>query len=67
MMERNERLRKAMRVFQETYFKPRLGLIASHLKMDRSYLTMWVNGHRELSDDMLNRIEKFLKEYNRKG
>ncbi|MBF7025944.1 helix-turn-helix domain-containing protein [Staphylococcus kloosii] len=65
MMERNERLRKEMKAFQETYFKPRLGLIATHLKIDRSYLTMWLNGHREVSDEMLDKIEKFLKEYNR--
>ncbi|MGI2239344.1 helix-turn-helix domain-containing protein [Staphylococcus cohnii] len=65
MMERNERLRKAMRVFLETYFKPRLGLIATHLNIDRSYLTMWLNGHREVSDEMLDKIEKFLKQYNR--
>ena len=65
MMQRNERLRKEMKIFLETYFKPRVGLIAAHLNIDRSYLTMWLNGHREVSDEMLNRIEQFLKEYNR--
>ena len=64
-MNRNERLRTEFKKFLETHFFPRVSLIAQHIDVNYTYLSDWKQGRKEAGDDLLNKVEKFLKEYNR--
>lgn len=64
-MDRNERLRTEFKFFLETYFFPRVSLIAKHIDVNYTYLSDWKQGRKEAGDDLLNKVEQFLKEYNR--
>ena len=62
-MNRNERLRTEFKFFLETYFFPRVGMIAEHIGMNYTMLQDWKVARRDLNDTSLDKIEKFLKEY----
>lgn len=64
-MDRNARLRKEFKFFLETYFFPRVSLIAQHIDVNYTYLSDWKQGRKEAGDDLLNKVEQFLKQYNR--
>ena len=64
-MNRNERLRTEFKFFLETHFKPRVGMIAEHIGMNYTMLQDWKVARRDLNDTSLDKIEKFLKQYNR--
>lgn len=64
-MNRNERLRTEFKEYLETYFYPRVSLIAKHIGVNYTYLIDFKQGRKEAGDELLNKVEQFLKEYNR--
>jgi len=64
-MDRNERLRQEFKFFLVTHFNPRVSLIAKHIDVNYTYLSDWKQGRKEAGDELLNKVEQFLKEYNR--
>lgn len=64
-MNRNERLRTEFKQYLIDHFKPKVGMIAEHIGMNYTMLQDWKVARRDLNDTSLDKIEKFLKEYNR--
>ena len=64
-MNRNDRLRKEFEQFLVEYFKPNVRIIAEHIGMNYTMLQDWKVARRDLNDTSLDKIEQFLKEYNR--
>lgn len=64
-MNRDERLKTEFKQFLVTYFNPRVSLIAKHIDVNYTYLSDWKQGRKKAGDDLLNKVEQFLKEYNR--
>lgn len=62
-MDRNARLRIEFKKFLETHFNPRVSLIAQHIDVNYTYLSDWKQGRKEAGDELLNKVEQFLKEY----
>lgn len=64
-MNRNERLRQEFKQYLIDHFKPKVGMIAEHIGMNYTMIQDWKLSRRDLNDTSLDKIEKFLKEYNR--
>lgn len=64
-MNRNERLRQEFKQYLIDHFKPKVGMIAEHIGMNYTMIQDWKVARRDLNDVSLDKIEKFLKEYNR--
>lgn len=64
-MNRNERLRQEFKQYLIDHFKPKVGMIAEHIGMNYTMIQDWKVARRDLNDTSLDKIEKFLKEYNR--
>ena len=62
-MDRNARLRTEFKLFLETHFNPRVSLIAKHIDVNYTYLSDWKQGRKEAGDELLNKVEQFLKQY----
>ena len=64
-MNRNERLRQEFKKYLIDHFKPKVGMIAEHIGMNYTMIQDWKLSRRDLNDTSLDKIEKFLKQYNR--
>lgn len=64
-MNRNERLRQEFKQYLIDHFKPKVGMIAEHIGMNYTMIQDWKVARRDLNDVSLDKIEKFLKQYNR--
>ena len=62
-MDRDERLKIEFKRFLKTHFNPRVSLIAKHINVNYTYLSDWKQGRKKAGDDLLNKVEQFLKEY----
>ena len=64
-MNRNNKLRQEFHQYLEDNFKPNVYLITKHIGITNSYVNEWLKEKRDMGDVALDKIEKFLKEYNR--
>lgn len=64
-MDRDERLKIEFKKFLDTHFNPRVSLIAKHINVNYTYLSDWKQGRKKAGDELLNKVEQFLKQYNR--
>lgn len=64
-MNRNSYLRNEFKQYIEDNFNPSVYLITKHIGITNSYVNEWLKEKRDMGDVALDKIEKFLKEYNR--
>lgn len=66
-MNRNTKLRNEFKQYIASNFNPSVYLITKHIGITNSYVNEWLKEKRDMGDVALDKIEQFLKEYNRKG
>ena len=64
-MNRNNKLRQEFYQYLEDNFKHNVYLITKHIGITNSYVNEWLKEKRDIGDVALDKIEKFLKQYNR--
>lgn len=64
-MNRNNKLRNSFKEYLNQNFNPSVYLITKHIGITNSYVNEWLKEKRDMGDVALDKIEKFLKEYNR--
>ena len=64
-MNRNSYLRNEFKQYIEDNFNPSVYLITKHIGITNSYVNEWLKEKRDMGDVALDKIERFLKEYNR--
>ena len=64
-MNRNSYLRNEFKQYIEDNFNPSVYLITKHIGITNSYVNEWLKEKRDMGDVALDKIEKFLKQYNR--
>lgn len=66
MQDRNNRVRDMYSKFYEQYYRPQMKLITKKMGVDYSHFAKWRAGKLDLTDNTLNKVERFLEE-NLKG
>lgn len=64
-MNRNSYLRNEFKQYISDNFNPSVYLITKHIGITNSYVNEWLKEKRDMGDVALDKIEKFLKQYNR--
>ena len=64
-MNRNSYLRNEFKQYIEDNFNPSVYLITKHIGITNSYVNEWLKEKRDMGDVALDKIEKFLKQYNK--
>ena len=64
-MNRNSYLRNEFKQYIEDNFNPSVYLITKHIGITNSYVNEWLKEKRDMGDVALDKIEQFLKQYNR--
>ena len=64
-MNRNSYLRNEFKQYISDNFNPSVYLITKHIGITNSYVNEWLKEKRDMGDVALDKIEQFLKEYNR--
>lgn len=59
-MNRNSKLREMYFKFYQQYYEPKMQLVTKAMGVDYSHFAKWKAGKVELSDEILDRIERFL-------
>lgn len=60
----NEATRKKFIKWHTDNFKPSLKMISEYLEISEPYFSQWKNGKRNMSDELLKKIDTFMKDFN---
>jgi len=56
----NENMRIKFKAWHEANMKPQLKIIAEQLNITESYFNHWKNGKRNMSDELLKRVDRLI-------